>query len=65
MSSEIKLSKAEAEMCAFSPIEIFLYYIYYPKQLLRDAGDMNIDPNNLLLKTWNTANEYWYKKNSN
>lgn len=60
---EITLTKEEKELCAYSPIEVFMYYLYYPKQLLKDATSMNLNPYNLLVNSWNAANEYWYNKN--
>ena len=60
---DIKITKEEKELCAFSPIEIFLYYVYYPKLLLRDAKDISLNPYNLLVNSWIAANKYWYNKN--
>ena len=60
---DIKLTKEEKELCDASPIEIFLYYLYYPKLLLRDAKDSYLNPYNLLVNSWIAANKYWYNKN--
>ena len=60
---KITLTKEEKEMCDASPIEVFLYYLYYPKQLLKDATSMNLNPYDLFLSSWNTAIKYWNNKN--
>lgn len=61
--NKITLTKEEKELCDASPIEVFLYYLYYPKQLLKDATSMNLNSYDLLLNSWNTAINYWSNKN--
>ena len=62
-NNKITLTKEEKELCDASPIEVFLYYLYYPKQLLKDATSMNLNPYDLLASSWNTAINYWNNKN--
>ena len=62
---EVTLTKEEKELCNASPIEVFLYYLYYPKQLLKDATSSNLNPYYLFINSWNAAINYWERKNNN
>ena len=53
-NEKITLTKEEKELCDASPIEAFLYYLYYPKQLLKDATSINLNPYDLFLSSWST-----------
>lgn len=62
-NNKITLTKEEKDLCNASPIEVFLYYLYYPKLLLKDATSMNLNPYDLLVSSWNIAINYWSNKN--
>ena len=49
---KINLSKKEKEMCAYSPIESIIYYVFYPKQLLNDAKYFGQDCSKYFLNTY-------------
>ena len=60
-NEKLTLTKEEKELCDASPIEVYLYYLHCPKQLLKDATSMNLNPYDLFISSWNTAIEYWNK----
>ena len=35
----MQLSQEIEDLCSYSPAEVILYYIAYPRQLIRDATD--------------------------
>ena len=58
----IELSQEEKDVCAYSPLEILMYYISYPQQLFKDAMDKGQDIYVYFLNTYNEAIEYYNKK---
>ena len=58
----IYLTKEEEDMCSYSPIEVLLYYISYPNQLLKDATEKGINIKDYFIESYNSALIYWYKK---
>ena len=58
----IELTQKEKDMCAYSPIEILIYYISYPQQLLKDAISSGQDIYTYFCQTYNNAAEYYNKK---
>ena len=58
------------EVCSYSPIEIILYYLTYPKQLFEDVYYKNgyissENINNYISECYNSAMEYYNKKYKN
>ena len=39
----IQLSQEEKDVCGYSPIEMLLYYLVYPDQLLKDVTSLLLD----------------------
>lgn len=58
----IELSQGEKDLCAYSPIEILMYYISYPQQLLKDAMNKGQDIYTYFWQTYISAAEYYNKK---
>jgi len=58
----IELTQQEKDICAYSPMEILIYYISYPQQLLKDATAKGQDIYAYFLNTYNEAVEYYNKK---
>ena len=58
----IYLTKEEEDMCSYSPIEVLLYYISYPNQLLKDANEKSLDVKQYFIDSYNAALIYWHEK---
>ena len=58
----IQLTDEQRELCAYSPIEVILYYITYPRQLYKDAASYNMNPFTLFYNSYVSAINYWQNK---
>ena len=58
----IELTQKEKDMCAYSPLEILIYYISYPQQLVKDAIDKGQDLYSYFFIKYTEAVEYYNKK---